>query len=333
MKYTGLECPACSKVFEDTDDMVVCPECGTPQHRECWNEHNCCVNAEKHSQGYVFKMPDVPEQAAPESDFGKNVRCPVCGTENPYGEPVCRNCGNRIYIAPQSPEAPFPPYANAGNPYPPYGESPNAGYAPQPGITEETIEEIPVSEVIRFVGPGSHKYIPRFLKSEKTGKKTGWNWGAFFFAQYWMFFRKMYKTALTALIIVFCLSFFTSALTASYSEQLAVYAEKMNVLAESASPDINAVISIYEEMLEFAAESWETYFLVGIEIGVHVIFGLFGNYLYKKEAVEKICAIRQASPDARTYFGMLTVKGGTSIAFVLIVLLVSNLAERLFAML
>ena len=30
MKYTGIPCAACGKKFTAEDDVVVCPECGTP---------------------------------------------------------------------------------------------------------------------------------------------------------------------------------------------------------------------------------------------------------------------------------------------------------------
>ena len=34
MKYTGIPCAACGKKFTAEDDVVVCPECGTPHHRD-----------------------------------------------------------------------------------------------------------------------------------------------------------------------------------------------------------------------------------------------------------------------------------------------------------
>ena len=32
--YTGIPCPVCHKEFTPEDDIVVCPECGAPYHRE-----------------------------------------------------------------------------------------------------------------------------------------------------------------------------------------------------------------------------------------------------------------------------------------------------------
>ena len=29
-RYTGNHCPVCEQAFTDEDDIVVCPDCGTP---------------------------------------------------------------------------------------------------------------------------------------------------------------------------------------------------------------------------------------------------------------------------------------------------------------
>jgi predicted nucleic acid-binding Zn-ribbon protein len=54
-KFTGLECAACCEVFADGDDVVVCPECGTPHHRSCYAENGECVNAESHGRMQVIE--------------------------------------------------------------------------------------------------------------------------------------------------------------------------------------------------------------------------------------------------------------------------------------
>jgi hypothetical protein len=49
-KFAGKECAACCEVFSDTDDVVVCPECGTPHHRTCYSENGECVNTFQHER-------------------------------------------------------------------------------------------------------------------------------------------------------------------------------------------------------------------------------------------------------------------------------------------
>ena len=44
MKFKGVECPVCSVEFADKDDVVVCPDCGTPHHRSCYAQNGQCAN-------------------------------------------------------------------------------------------------------------------------------------------------------------------------------------------------------------------------------------------------------------------------------------------------
>ena len=39
MEFTQYTCPVCQKRFVLGDDVVVCPECGAPHHRECFEQN------------------------------------------------------------------------------------------------------------------------------------------------------------------------------------------------------------------------------------------------------------------------------------------------------
>jgi len=54
-KFTGEKCLFCTERFGDTDDVVVCPECGTPHHRSCYAENGFCANAERHAEGFEWR--------------------------------------------------------------------------------------------------------------------------------------------------------------------------------------------------------------------------------------------------------------------------------------
>ena len=60
MKYENSICPGCGEAFKEDDDVVVCPECGTPQHRQCYINHGGCVNTALHGQGFVWKDDRTP---------------------------------------------------------------------------------------------------------------------------------------------------------------------------------------------------------------------------------------------------------------------------------
>ena len=54
MRYENNICDGCKKKFNEGDDIVVCPVCGTPQHRECYEKNGKCVNAGLHESGFAW---------------------------------------------------------------------------------------------------------------------------------------------------------------------------------------------------------------------------------------------------------------------------------------
>ena len=83
MDLNGQKCPACGRNFDHDDDIVVCPVCGTPQHRACWDERGECVNASRHAEGYVWQPEAAGYRAEPQ---------PEEQTENKQGTQVCPIC-------------------------------------------------------------------------------------------------------------------------------------------------------------------------------------------------------------------------------------------------
>lgn len=59
----------CQKPFEAGDDMVVCPQCGLPHHRECWLVENRCAMEEAHGTQWQWRRevadPEPPLQTEP----------------------------------------------------------------------------------------------------------------------------------------------------------------------------------------------------------------------------------------------------------------------------
>ena len=51
-RYSYEKCPVCEKEFANDDDIVVCPLCGTPHHRDCYKKNGECSNYDKHSEGF-----------------------------------------------------------------------------------------------------------------------------------------------------------------------------------------------------------------------------------------------------------------------------------------
>lgn len=85
--YKGNTCPVCKQKFKEADDIVVCPDCGTPYHRECWKKVGVCVHRADHAAGFEWTPDNVI------SDRPDDIVCPNCGTHNPLGAKYCNHCG------------------------------------------------------------------------------------------------------------------------------------------------------------------------------------------------------------------------------------------------
>ena len=60
--HTGEKCIVCGQVFTDADDVVVCPECGTPYHRACWQKNGACINLPLHESGKSWESTKPKEE-------------------------------------------------------------------------------------------------------------------------------------------------------------------------------------------------------------------------------------------------------------------------------
>ncbi len=85
MEFTEYKCPVCDKQFKKGDDIVVCPECGAPHHRKCYEKEGHCHFADKHGADFSFEkeqLEEAEQQAEQDAKDGV-VLCKRCGAENP----------------------------------------------------------------------------------------------------------------------------------------------------------------------------------------------------------------------------------------------------------
>ncbi|MBR5827439.1 MAG: DUF2628 domain-containing protein [Clostridia bacterium] len=101
MKYINSVCDGCGLPLREDDDIVVCPECGTPQHRECYKKENRCVNVHRHSEGFEWGGGSV--SAPVETRTVKETKqdmlpCPSCGHMNPRDAKRCESCSMKLIV-------------------------------------------------------------------------------------------------------------------------------------------------------------------------------------------------------------------------------------------
>ena len=65
-------CAFCKAILFDDDDVVYCPECGAPHHRECYNSLGHCARIELHGVADPYEDPSPDSDNAPESGSADN---------------------------------------------------------------------------------------------------------------------------------------------------------------------------------------------------------------------------------------------------------------------
>lgn len=270
----GISCARCHAYLFSEDDIVYCPVCGAPHHRECYNSLGHCALEEFHGTDRQYSAEKereakeiIAQKEASARNEAENIHtCIICGEKFPKEQRVCPKCGT----------------ANVN--------MPNAyAFDPLGGIDGKTDigDGITAEEAKRLVAANTHRYIPKFANLSKD-KKTSWNWMAFLFPCPWFLSRKMHKNGIIAGFLTVIATIF------SYPYQLFLnnngfadvqnYEEAAEILV-SLLPKFNGAIVIGAVIS------------VVLELVVRIICGLFGDYLYKSYTIESIKKIRAESSD------------------------------------
>jgi Zn finger protein HypA/HybF involved in hydrogenase expression len=280
-------CVVCGKEFNEQDDVVFCPECGAPHHRECWKEQGHCYYEAAHGTDLQWHPKEEEEPAtqqttneptdssAPKSHNIPTVfvfngtpmtRCPHCGkmTQGQKEDYPCPHCGEIIQGLPEG----FEQFASQrnGNLF---------GNATQE--THQPVDGIDGKKMARVVMQKASYYLPQFRALKKQGTKiTSWNWAAFLISPYWFAFRKCYLWS------VFSAFFDLLALVL----MLPITSQMMATLDQNAS---------YMQLLETAMTTTFSPTITLLAQGGlcllllrSILFGIFGNYIYKTECIKRI---------------------------------------------
>ncbi|MBQ9964304.1 MAG: hypothetical protein IJP14_04210 [Clostridia bacterium] len=277
--YEGQTCPVCGQFFGEADDIVTCPECGAPHHRECWRSEGHCHFAHLHG---------TDKQWHQETETPKTVkkRCARCGSDNPEFAEFCAHCGMDLnapdwqsgpsasaYDRPRESQY-TPPTGNSfgftpvGQPADPYGGVPRT----------ETIDGVPVDTVAQMLGPNSAYYLPRFYNMTHGGSKVSWNWAAFLFSYNWLLYRKNMLFGSIAFVASMVFSLISN-LAMGQLQSLA-NAATMDALIQAA----NRIMSTREGMLLWSIASLASLLLLLLRVAI----GVFGNYLYLRTVLRRI---------------------------------------------
>lgn len=331
MDYSKYCCPVCEKAFEKDDDIVVCPECGAPHHRECYETEMHCHYADRHAEGFDYKKESDTEKAkdTETSQSEESHLCPFCKGANPEGSKFCNSCGmplenNKGYTpydrhqeengAPyRNPEENKSDVNSTGNIPPSYSGfvlDPMGGIKPE----EEVGEGVTAGEAAKFVKTNTPFYSRLFYHIGKL-KRHRFNFAAFIFSGGWILYRKMYKKGALITAILALLLIAQMYVTVFYADVLVELQEiyygsgGLFMTAETLGEIENFFYGLsLSEIIAFA-----TYYATSVgQLALRIICGIFGNKWYYNHCMKKIRNIKQSAGTKEEADAQLQTKGGVN---------------------
>ena len=275
MNYKNYKCPICNTQFTEEDDVVVCPECGTPHHRDCYIKNGKCFNFDKHGTYEPLELEFIEAEEEENSDT--------------VTEEIEKNDENIRQAAQEIIEE----MKGAKGDYMLNGKH--------------------ISFYEAAVGKNQKYYIPHFLMMDKTKKAVSWNIGGFFVPLAWSLYRKMYKLSLIILALYILLFGSISYLFCSNEEIMNSFTECVQedpyfyediLLYKTSKSDV----SLTEKQVNFNKLLEEFKIPVPLQIftyiviyGVRIIMGIYATNLYYKKltkSIEKVDKL-DLSPDMK----------------------------------
>lgn len=290
MDFTKYNCPFCGQAFKETDDVVVCPDCGTPHHRECWLKNGECFRADKHG---LNEPVEVEFKDVEENENANNIN------------------GEQAFNGGSSG---FSDYGQSNNGF----NQKNQEKEPPQKIVQDIMDRLKnnsqeevvidshkLSLFAAAIGKNQDYYLPRFMLFEKMKKPFAWNIGGCFFPLAWALYRKMYKIAALVFalyIAVFAMSSLPLVTNEEYIEISQVCLQEdpqyaLNVLMFQAGyTDVTLTANQvkYCEVLEsIEIPLYTIIFSYIVTLGTRIAMGFFGSYLYFKKLSKNISKAKE----------------------------------------
>ncbi len=333
-RFYGKLCPVCRSPFGGNDDIVVCPDCGTPHHRACYIRTGKCAVSQYHESGFEWngRLPD--EQAEPTQKEPQETQ-----HHSVYGEPSSEAShdtfasentdphhaeypgGTNMQSSEQNTERELPPFDmpfSDDNSEPHTNPYVEAYKQMQKMTSDETRGEDGVSakELSRFVGTSVFHYaqafsafrvgIPQYGGTKKV--KMSMNFWAGILAPIHQIYRRMDGLGILVLLIQGILEI----------PGLMLYRYN-TIMAQS-------TVATLENLALISSI---------LSIVLMLSLSLFGDYLYYKFCVRRIKQIRAEFDDGKAdgYYNALTEHGAPSGLRAVIGILATLFVSQLVAVL
>ena len=278
IKTQDIKCAYCDAYLFEEDDIVYCPECGAPHHRECYNKINECALKEYHGTDKEYKKLEITVEKSPSTDF--NNKCSICGEEFDKNLNKCPKCS-----APNFDSNPtFAQFDFLG------------------GVPEDFDigDGVTAKEARQFVFTNTQRYIPKFAHLNDNNK-TSWNWIAFLFPAPWLFSRKQNKNGIIIGILTIIATLFSFPFMLSLNNfgitDFTNNAEYLQYIIEAISKmHISVVISFFISFF--------------MNLIIRIYMGIKADYMYK---IYTINSIKKIKTDSDNYTYDIHKKGGVNL--------------------
>lgn len=317
-EYFDKDCALCGEKLKQDDDIAVCPHCGTPVHRSCWDGK--CPNEEKHAEGYDWDKDNLGEKKEPPKKA--SGLCSVCGMPVDDHPVYCPDCGEPMHMSCFLKERECPNKDRHDGSYYDEEDMKNTDGSPKIFINssesfadrvikhpvKDKATGVPVTcfgvtqtELVHFLGKeylSTPRYMGIFIRMATTGKKVFFNFWAGFLMPYYQYYQKMVGPATILLLtnvilgipqLMFQMKYYANATAANEAFLDAHLAGIINVLS----------------------------FVMLI---IQILAALFGDYIYMRWTVNKILTLREKHKNLSEaeYYEILEHKGNPKWYFTLL---------------
>ena len=310
-RHVGQECFGCHQKLQEDDDIVVCPECGTPYHRACWQKTGHCLNAPLHASGKSWD-----EVLAEQEDTVRLTKvCPNCGTKNKADTSFCQGCGKPLVSEEPEPQT-FQErmqrrMEDAGETLDTVAEAMD-----ESADSQQELDGEPMKDVANFVSRNVLYYLPRFQRFYQWKSRISVNFPCLFFPQLYFANRKMWPLALI-LVGVFSL-LQLPAMVETFRAELPnmIYMAKHSEesLWTTLQPQMVEMLQGMQDKLDAHESLLGVLSNVGSYLGiaVKIVLGLLGNWLYYRFVLKKVHRIREQDLSEAVRNAYLRSQGGTN---------------------
>ena len=262
------KCAVCEAYLFEDDDVVCCPICGAPHHRDCYSAVGHCGLEKYHGTDLQYKAEETEEvkNEKTETASGNKGRiCTQCGKEYPSDARFCPYCGYSEMTG-------F------------FAEGNMRGFGGFNTVADDTDigEGVTAKEAAGVVLINHFRYIYRFLSLNKT-KKRSWNWAGFLLPGSWFAYRKMYKESIISVVFLIISTVLSFPLLFAL-EQLPTAGNQVNMMTYYAEnlPSIGYLPLILAAIGGI------------INLLVRIISAMYGDWFYKKRVTLAAQEIKKA---------------------------------------